>query len=63
MKSGNYEVQCSSPWTNTRNLAFTNEEVQVSSIENKCSNIIQKKYSVMLNNELVTMSVYMCGEN
>lgn len=58
---GSNEVQCSAPWNNKRNLAFTNENIELSSVNNKCSNVIQRKYSVMLNNELVTMSIYLCG--
>lgn len=60
---GSNEIQCSAPWTNKRNLAFTNEAIDFKSIENKCSNVIQRKYSVILNNELVTMGVYICEEN
>ena len=56
------EVLCAEPWLTTRQTAFTTESIEVTSINNKCSNIIQKKYSVILNNELVTMSVYVCNE-
>ncbi len=56
------EILCAEPWITTRQTAFTTESVEVTSVNNKCSNIIQKKYSVMLNNELVTMSVYVCNE-
>jgi len=60
--TGNYEIECSAPWTNIRNLAFTNQKVEVVSTNNKCSNIIQTKYSAMLNNELVSMMVYVCKD-
>lgn len=56
------DILCADPWTTVRQITFTSENVEVSSVNNKCSNIIQKKYSVMLNNELVTMSVYVCNE-
>jgi len=56
------DVQCSSPWNNYKSKTFTNETVKISSNdESKCLNLIKKKYSVILNNELVTMNIYVCN--
>lgn len=56
------QVQCSSPWNNYRENVFTSIKLEVSSVDEKCSNLIKRKYSVILDNELVTMSVYICGD-
>lgn len=56
-----HEVQCSSPWNNYRSKAFTNEAlvVETSSL-NSCANLIKIPRSVFLNNEVVTMNIYVC---
>ncbi len=62
--AGDKEFLCSPPWNVTRELAFTNEklDVQINSTEN-CDNIVVKEYKVLINNEAVTMKVYVCSEN
>jgi len=56
------EVQCSAPWNVIRSDIITNESLVVKTVdEDKCSNLINKKYSVIVDNELVTMRVYMCA--
>jgi len=57
------EIQCSAPWDIVRGNKFTNLPIRVDAVKNKCSNIIKKKYSVVLDNELVTMNVYICNNN
>ena len=60
--SGLEEVQCSAPWDISRSKVFTDEKVIVDVVEDdKCPNLISKEYSVLVNNELVTMRVYVCA--
>lgn len=56
------EVQCSPPWDVSRSYVFTNESLVVESASDKCLNIVSKKYSVIYDNELVTMNIYVCSE-
>lgn len=56
------EVQCVSPWKK-RSKVFSEDEVEVkSSDDNTCTNLITKKYSVLINNEIVSMNIYICDE-
>ncbi len=57
------EIQCSAPWDNIRGDYFTNSPLKINSQDNKCSNLITKKYSVIMNNELVTMNIIICNNN
>jgi hypothetical protein len=60
------EVQCSAPWDIFRDKVFTDEKLDVTvSRETEvdgCDNLISKKFTVLLNNEQVTMSVYICED-
>lgn len=60
--NGSTEIQCSSPWTNTRDVVFTQEDLKVESSASDCSNIIVREYPVLLDNELVNMKVYICAD-
>lgn len=56
-----HQVQCSSPWDVYKKNIFTSKKIEVKSNDDKCSNLIKKKYSVILDNQQVYMSVYVCG--
>ncbi len=59
----NFEIKCEAPWGEvSRSNIYTDKNIEVSDVDNKCLNLISKKYSVILDNELVTMNVYVCGE-
>lgn len=61
--NNNTEVKCAAPWGELiRTNIFTNETIKVSDVNSTCSSILAKKYTVTLNNELVTMNVYVCGD-
>ena len=55
------EVQCSAPWDVTRDKVFSDTQVNVESVSVVCEDIIKIEYVVLLNNEHVTMSIYVCG--
>lgn len=57
------EVQCSPTWDNYRSKIFTNEKLRVDSVAGECENLISQKYTVLLNNEPVTMKIYICSDN
>jgi hypothetical protein len=55
-----FEIQCSRPWNNVRDLRFTNEDFVVSR-ETDCQNLVDREYQVKIDNELVKMHVYTCS--
>ncbi|MDA3855441.1 MAG: hypothetical protein PF569_04230 [Candidatus Woesearchaeota archaeon] len=57
------EVQCSPTWDNYRSKMFTDDKIVVESAEGECENLIAQKYTVFLNNEPVTMKIYVCSDN
>lgn len=57
----NQEVQCSAPWNNYRTSKFTNIPLQVSTVENRCENLIKIEYPFILDDEQIKMSVYVCS--
>lgn len=58
----NVQVQCSAPWTNTKENIFTDEKIVVDTVKNECSNLIKRKFPVTVDNELITMNIYVCGD-
>lgn len=56
-----YEIKCEAPWNEFRNVAFTNQSLDIKSNLTQCSNIVSKSYPVLLNNEQVNMVIYTCG--
>lgn len=56
------EIQCMYPWTNERNTVLSNETIKVTSDDNVCPNLVTKKYSTLVNNEFVTMNIYVCED-
>lgn len=54
------QIQCSAPWNVMRTTLFTNSTLEIHSLNNTCSNFIVNKYPVMINNQLVTMNIYIC---
>lgn len=58
-----HEVQCSSPWNNFRSKAFTTEALVIeTSAAHSCENLIKIPRSVFYNNEVVTMSIFVCQD-
>ncbi len=56
-----HEVQCLAPWSTLRKKVFTDDTLDVSVASgSECDNMISKKTTVLLNNEQVTMSIYIC---
>ncbi len=55
------EIQCSDPWIKTREKRNL-ESLNVISTSNDCPNLISNSYTVLLNNEPVTMKVYICSQ-
>ena len=59
------EFQCSAPWDNYRVNIYTDESGSSSSLKvestNECSSLVDREYQVMIDNELVKMHVYICG--
>ncbi len=59
---GYRDVKCVAPWNIYKEKTFTNQNIKINvSEKSKCLNLIRKKYSVILNNELVTMNIYTCN--
>lgn len=58
----NKELKCSPPWNIERSKVFTNEDILIDSDDSVCSNVITKKYSVILDNEPVVMKIIICGD-
>ncbi len=55
-----HEMQCIFPWDNYRKKVFSAEKLKVESTGD-CKNVVVKKYSVMIDNELVNMNIYSCS--
>lgn len=56
------ETQCSAPWSNIRTQVFTNDVLKVETLDDKCINLVKREYSVMYENELITMNIYICED-
>ncbi|MCH8520081.1 MAG: hypothetical protein LAT82_04985 [Nanoarchaeota archaeon] len=57
------EILCQSPFNQFRASQLSDEQVQVSSIdETSCRDILVEKYTVLINREPVTMNVYICND-
>ncbi|MCA9459450.1 MAG: hypothetical protein KC550_02780 [Nanoarchaeota archaeon] len=60
--NGLNEVQCSKDWNRTREKVFSSEALKIEITDNNdCANLIKKEYPVLVDNELVTMSIYVCS--
>lgn len=60
--NGANEVQCSKTWNKTREKVFSLDSIKIEiSDKNNCANLIKKDYPVLVDNELVTMSIYVCS--
>jgi hypothetical protein len=57
-----YEILCESPWDKFRSKVFTDEKLEVTSVEGECDNLISKKYSVIVDNEMINMRVFVCED-
>ncbi len=55
-----HEIKCSDPWTTFRPNVFTNSDVIIESRDSNCKNIIKKEFAVLVDNEQVTMAMYVC---
>ena len=55
------EIQCSPDWTNTRDEVFTEVELEVTSSSADCENIISTERTVLVDNEPVVMTIYVCS--
>lgn len=61
--SDTQEVQCSAPWNNFRDRVFTENTIEVSSTtQDECQNVISIKETVLLDNEPVVMTIYICSD-
>ena len=56
------EIQCSAPWSNYRYQVFTDQKLNVNSQKGVCSSLVKKQYSVMYENELINMNIYICED-
>lgn len=56
-----HEVQCSASWDNYRTKTTGESFFSVTSSDDDCTNLISKKHSVMIDNQPVTMNVYVCS--
>ncbi len=57
-----HEVKCSSPWQSYRYKAFTQEKLEITTTVQSCDNLIKVPYSTILNNEIVSMNIFICGD-
>jgi hypothetical protein len=57
-----HEIRCQKTFEDFRPKVFTNEVLNVSSTDGNCENIISRKYSVLLNNEMVNLRVFVCED-
>ena len=55
-----HEQGCFAPWTNTRKAIFTNDAVEVKSDNPNCEIILKKEFTVLVDNEQVSMNIYIC---
>lgn len=56
------ELQCSPSWSKTRSKVFTGDDIMVEGDVANCPNVINKKFTVMIDNEPVNMLVYVCSK-
>lgn len=57
-----HEIKCQKYFDVFRPKVFTDDVLDVSSVEGYCENIVSKKYSVLLNNEMVNLRVFVCED-
>jgi hypothetical protein len=58
----NSEIQCSAPWNNYRSSKFTNLPIKITTVDNKCDNLIKMEYPFILDDEQIKMIVYVCSD-
>lgn len=56
------EVQCSGPWNNFRGGFGAFEDLEISSEESSCSNLISRDYQVMVDNQITNLKILICSE-
>ena len=54
------EVRCQKPFDQFRKLQVSDQELNIDAEQNECEDVVVKKYNVLLNQESVTMNVYVC---
>ena len=57
------EVKCKKPFNEFRQKSSTNAQLLVETDSDTCENVIVKKYNVLLNQQTVSMNIYVCGDN
>lgn len=60
--NSSHEILCGGTWSETRVKKFSDERVFVQSDYETCENLIKKTFQVTLDNEIVTMNIYMCDD-
>lgn len=63
-ENSSVEYKCASPWNKiSRPKVFSDTKLDVESSSTACNDVIKKEYTVVLDNEQVLMSVYICQED
>lgn len=56
-----HEIECKGPWDNLRPKVFSGSDIEIDTSDT-CKNVINRKYTVVVDNEHVTMNIYICGD-
>lgn len=56
------ELQCSDPWNLTRAKVFSQDLVMINTTD-ECPNVVKETYSAMIDDQIVTMNVFICSKN
>lgn len=56
------EVQCSAPWDNFRGGFGAFEDIEITTEENQCNNLIIDEQQVLIDNQITTLKILICRD-